>query len=134
MASSNSVKVYGHIVEWNLEDGSGVSEATSTLAWYSTEAPAAKHAGSSGISTKTWWMVKTITFLAGATQTSGSPNYVRLLEKDSSGAILFHATLEHNVFDVQTQTYNPPLRCRPVWFTSKSVGFATGAKFIFLLA
>ena len=133
MASTNSVKFYGHIVEWALEDASGVSEATSTLAWYSTSAPAVKSVAEQA-STNTWWNVKTISFMAGSTQTSGSPSYVRLLEKDSSGAILFQASLAANVFDVQSQTYDPPLRCRPVWFTSKSVGFATGAKFIFHLA
>ena len=134
MASTNSVKIYGHVVEWLLEDASGVSEATSTLAWYSTSAPAVK-SGAQPDSTNTWWNVKTITFIPGSTQTTGSPKYCRLLEKDSSGPILFHADFDENApFVVQSQTYDPPLRCRPVWFTSKSVDFATGAKWIFHLA
>lgn len=133
MASTNSVKNYGLFVEWLLEDGSGVSEATSTLAWYSTSAPAVKSAAED--STNTSWMVKTITFVAGTTQTTGSPAFCRLLERDSSGPILFHADIDENApFTVQSQTYDPPLRCRPVWFTSKSMAYATGAKFIFHLA
>jgi hypothetical protein len=134
LASTNSVVIYGHIVQWNLEDSSAVSEATSTLAWYSTAAPAVK-SGAQPDSTLTWWNVKTISFHAGSTQTTGSPAYCRLLEKDSSGPILFHADIDENApFTVISQTYDPPLRCRPVWFTSKSVGFATGAKWIFHLA
>ena len=131
MASSNSVKVYGHIVEWSLEDATDVSEATSNLAWYSTEAPAAKHAGSSDISTKTWWLVKTITLIPDPAQASGAEIYLH--EKDSSGAILF-ACVTEAMPAVYSQTYDPPLRCRPVWFTSKSVSFTTGAKFVFQLA
>ncbi len=131
MASTNSVKIYGHIVEWAIEDSSGVSEATSTLAWYSTSAPAAKHGGKPD-STLTWWNVQTITYIPSTGQTTGDA-YVRLLEKDSSGPIIFHAEFQLGT-DPVSQTYSPPLRCRPVWFASKSVGFSTGGKWIFQLA
>ena len=134
MASTNSVKIYDRIVEWSLEDASGVSEATSTLAWYSTSAPAVKNSAEPP-TTATFWNVQTITFIPGSTQTTGSPAYARLLDKDSSGPIIFHADIDENApFVVQSQTYDPPLRCRPVWFTSKSVAFATGAKWVFHLA
>ena len=133
MASTNSVKVYGEVVEWLLEDASGVSEATSTLAWYSTSAPAVK-SGAKPASTDTYWYVQTITFIPGSTQTTGSPAYVRLLERDASGPILFHADIDENApFVVQSQTYTPARRCQPICFTSKSVGFATGAKWVFHL-
>ena len=131
MASTNSVKIYGHIVEWAIEDSSAVSEATSTLAWYSTSAPATKHGGEPA-STDTWWMVKTITYIPSTAQTTGDA-YVQLLEKDSSGPVLFHAEFQTGA-GVVSQTYEPPLRCRPVWFTSKSVGFTTGSKWIFHIA
>ena len=134
MASTNSVVTYGNFVTWNIEDSTAVVAATSTLAWYSTAAPAVK-SGSKPDSTNTWWNVKTITFVAGSTQTTGSPAYCRLYEKDSSGPILFHADISENEpFAVQSQTYEPPLRCRPVFFSTLSELYATGAKFIFQLA
>ena len=130
MASTNSVTMYGNIVQWNIEDSSAISEATSTLAWYSTAAPAVKHGGQPA-STDTYWHVKTITCLPNVATATGG--YMCLLEKDSSGPLLFIAYFETAV-DVYSQTYEPPLRCRPVWFTSKSAGYATGSKWIFQLA
>lgn len=132
MASSNTVVVYNNIVMWNIEDASGVSEATSNLMWYSTSAPAAGPGDNAEPpATGTWWQVKTITFIpAVATATGG---YVRLYEKDASGPILFTAYFETAV-DVYSQTYDPPLRCRPAWYTSMCAGFATGSQWVFHLA
>ena len=131
MASENTVKIYGHIVEWNLKDSSSVVEATGALAWYSTAAPAAKNAGKPD-STNTWWNVKTITYVPTTAQATGDA-YVRLYEKDSSGPILFHVSFQLGV-DAQSQTYNPPLRCRPYWHTTGSVAFTTGGAWVFQLA
>ena len=131
MASSNSVVIYNNIVQWNLEDATGVVEATSSLAWYSTQAPAVKSAAQNADATNTFWRVKTITFIpAVATATGG---YVRLFEKDASGPTLFTAYFETAV-DVYSQTYDPPLECRPYWITSGSTGLATGSQWVFHLA
>jgi hypothetical protein len=130
LASSNSVLIYDRFVQWNLEDSSSVSEATSTLCWYSTAAPGVK-SGAKPDSTGTFWYVKTITFIpAVATATGG---YAQLVDKDASGPVIFTAYFETAV-DVYSQTYDPPLRCRPMWFTSLSVEFATGSKWVFELA
>lgn len=122
MASSNSVVIYNNIVMWNLEDATGVVAATSTLAWYSTSAPAVKSAAQNADATSTFWRVKTITFIPALATTTGG--YVKLLEKDSSGPTLFTAYFETAV-DVYSQTYDPPLECRPIWLTTMSAGFAT---------
>lgn len=130
MASTNSVVVYGSLIQWNIEDASGVSEATSSLAWYSTAAPAVKNSAESA-STDTYWYVKTITCIPNIATTTGG--YMRLYEKDANGPILFTAYFETAV-DVYSQTYEPPLRCRPMWFSSLSDNFATGSKWVFQLA
>ena len=131
MASENTVKVYDNIVEWTLKDSSAVSEATGSLAWYSTAAPAAKSGAEHG-STNTSWKVKTITYMPSTAQSTGDA-YVRLHQRDSSGPILFHVSFQLGV-DAQSQTYSPPLDCQPIWFTSKSVAYATGGTWVFQLA
>jgi len=130
LASSNTVVNYGTVVQWFLNDSTGVTASTSHLAWYSTAAPAAK-SGAESASTDTCWFVKTITFIPSTAQTSGG--YVPLYEKDSSGPVLW-ACVTEMVAAVYSQTYTPPLECRPVWYTSKSNDFTTGAKFVFQLA
>lgn len=128
MASSNTVKLYGHIMEWGIQDASGNAGTSGSLHWWST-------AGGDNTpgpgDTDSWWMVKTITYIPPNAQTTGG--YVRLVERDSSGPTIFQATFETAV-DVYTQTYDPPLRCRPAWWSSLSDGFATGGKWVFHLA
>ena len=130
MASTNSVTINDHIVQWSLEDATGVVAATSTLAWYSTAAPAVASAAEHG-ATNTFWMVKTITVIPAIAQASDT--YIQLLEKEAAGPILFRAHFG-NFGDVQSQTYDPPLRCRPLWLSTAQDSFTTGAKIIFQLA
>jgi len=133
LASTNTVVQYGTIIQWNLEDSTSVNAATSTIAWYSTACPPTAIAGSSvdTKSTDTYWLVKTITFVPAVGNTTGG--WVSLMEKDSSGPVLFRANIE-SANDVFSQTYDPPLRCRPIWWSTLAETFTTGAKWIFHLA
>ena len=133
MASSNSVIHYGNIVEWNLQDTTSKGPTTSTIAWYSSSCPPTAKTGSTAgtPSTETYWMVKTITFIPSVASATGG--YVRLMEKDSSGPVLFSAYFE-TALDIYSQTYNPPLRCRPIWWSTLGDTFTTGSKWIFHLA
>ena len=128
MASSNTVTVYGNVVEWAIEDGSTIEAATGDLYWWSqTGADTTPKLGA----TNTWWMVKTITFVPNTGASTGG-EAVMLLEKDASGPILFAANIVD--LNVVSQTYSPPLRCRPYWASTGGSAYTTGCKWIFHLA
>jgi hypothetical protein len=130
LASSNSVKVYDRIVQWTIEDSTSVVAATSSLAWYSTT-PGAAVPGGVPPATGSYWWVQTITVIPAVAQATGT--FIDILNRDSSGPILFRALYGVDP-EIQSQTYDPPLKCQPLWLSTAQVSFTTGAKVIFHLA
>ena len=129
MASANVIKTDGFIVEWYIGDATGVNAATGSLYWWST---AGGDVTASEGQTETFWMVKTIAWVPSTAESSGG--YVSLLEATTAGPTIFHGNLMTGE-DVLTQTYDPPLRCRPCWVsTSCANDLTAGGKWLFHLA
>ena len=130
MASSNTVTLSDRVVEWFLDDATGSKGSSGALHWWSVangETQPAPGVDMSG----TYWNVKTITYIpAVATATGG---WIQLNEKEAAGAILWRANFKVGQ-DVYSQTYDPPLRCRPAFWSSLSNAHATGSYFVFHLA
>jgi hypothetical protein len=131
LASSNTITAYDRVVEWGLEDATGNTGSSASLFWFSAEAGAVADNDKQPPSTAGFWLVKTITFMPTTAATTGG--YIQLNEKDSSGPVLWKANLKADV-DVYSQTYDPPLRCRPAFYSSLSNQWTTGSKFVFHLA
>ena len=133
MASSNTIKAYSNVVEWKIGESSATKDVAGQLSWWQADADigSAPNNSKQPPSTSGYWNVRTITFIP--TVASATGGYVQLNEKDSSGPILWSALMETAV-DVYSQTYNPPLQCRPTFYASLSVGVTSGSFFVFHLA
>ena len=133
MASSNTVTHYNNIVHWFIGDASGGTTSSGDFYWWSTAVGQTANHAKQPPDTGTWWNVKTITYLPSSDATTGSAEYMRLYEKDASGPLLFVAVVGDDRTAI-SQTYDPPLRCRPHLATSKCDEFAASGSFIFHLA
>jgi len=132
LATTQVIKQYGQIVSWEIKDASGVAAATADIYWWSTKGGDITPSGNDQQpDTGTWWQVKTITFIPSTAASTGA-EMVQLKEKDSSGPILFRAAIIDT--GAVSQTYDPPLRCRPYWGSTDGSLFTTGCFWLFHLA
>jgi len=134
LATDIVITTQDRVVQWLLGAASGTKDAAGHIAWWMSSSAnigtAADHAKQPP-DTGTFWYVKTITYMPDVATATGG--YITLYDNNSSGPILWKCLLETAV-DVYSQTYDPPLRCRPTFYSTLSAGWSTKDYIVFHLA